>query len=191
MRLLLNAIGTWKWGRCYATQFQCTVDRVRLSPAMKLSLFSGDGHSDHTHMTVFLRSPCRPKNVACNLHISSTIPAGHNKWSKIKRKKAVTDMEKSKMRGKLLDQIRVAVASSGADPVTNIKLGGLLAQAKSSGIPKANIEAALKSTSMGGGGKAVMYEGRGPSGYLVLIEAFTDNRNRTRPEIRHIIEKQG
>lgn len=100
-------------------------------------------------------------------------------------------MEKSKMRGKLLDQIRAAVASSGADPATNIKLGGLLAQAKSSDIPKANIEAALKSTSMGGGGKAVMYEGRGPSGYLVLIEAFTDNRNRTRPEIRHIIEKQG
>lgn len=119
------------------------------------------------------------------------MPAGHNKWSKIKRKKAVTDTEKSKMRGKLLDQIRAAVASSGADPATNIKLSGLLAQAKSGGIPKANIESALKSPSTGSGGKPVMYEGRGPSGYLVLVEAFTDNRNRTRPEIRHIIEKQG
>lgn len=126
--------------------------------------------------------------------MGSSNSAGHNKWSKIKRKKAVTDMGKSKMRGKLLDQIRAAVASGGADPATNVKLGGLLAQAKSGGIPKANIESALKSSSTGSGGsvsKAVIYEGRGPSGYLVLIEALTDNRNRTRPEIRHIIEKQG
>jgi YebC/PmpR family DNA-binding regulatory protein len=97
------------------------------------------------------------------------------------------------MRGKLVDQIRTAVAVGGSDPVTNIKLAGLLTRAKSIGLPKSNIEAALKSASGVGGlvRETVVYEGRGPSGYLLLIEAVTDNRNRTRPEVRHIIEKQG
>ena len=127
------------------------------------------------------------------MHVTPIILAGHNKWSKIKHKKAVTDHEKSKTRGKLVDQIRTAVAHGGSDPTTNIKLAGLLTRAKSSGIPKSNIEAALKSASGAGGTvrETVVYEGRGPSGYLLLIEAVTDNRNRTRPEIRHIIEKQG
>ena len=127
-----------------------------------------------------------------NLRVSCARGAGHNKWSKIKRHKSVTDLEKSKIRGKLLDQIRAAVASGGNDTSTNIKLGSLLSQAKSSGVPKSNIETALKQSSVGGAvSESVLYEGRGPSGYLVLIDAFTDNRNRTRPEIRQIIEKQG
>ena len=126
------------------------------------------------------------------LHTSSACRAGHNKWSKIKRHKAVTDQEKSRLRGKLLNQIRAAVASGGNDPATNVKLGGILTQARSSGVPKGNMEAALKLNSGGGSVReAVIYEGRGPSGYLVIIEALTDNRKRTRPEIRHIIEKQG
>ena len=93
-----------------------------------------------------------------------------------------------------MDQIRAAVVSGGgSDPATNVKLVGLLTQARSSGIPKSNIESALAAGSglRGAAREAVMYEGRGPSGYLILIEALTDNRNRTRPEIRHIIEKQG
>ena len=131
--------------------------------------------------------------IVRTMHVTPKNTAGHNKWSKIKHKKAVTDHEKSKMRGKLVDLIRTAVAHGGSDPTTNIKLAGLLTRAKSSGIPKSNIEAALKSASGAGGSvrETVVYEGRGPSGYLLLIEAVTDNRNRTRPEIRHIIEKQG
>ena len=135
----------------------------------------------------------RQRKVGHNLHVATTDSAGHNKWSKIKKKKAVTDMEKSRMRGKLLDHIRAAVVGGGADPTTNIKLSGLLTQAKSMGVPKANIDSALKAASgyVGSMREAVLYEGRGPSGYLILIEALTDNRNRTRPEIRHILEKQG
>ena len=97
------------------------------------------------------------------------------------------------MRGKLLDQIRTAVACGGNDPTTNIKLSGLVAQARGSGVPKTSMDSALKSTGSAGGEvrEAVLYEGRGPSGYLVLIETLTDNRNRTRPEIRRLLEKQG
>ena len=135
-------------------------------------------------------------NLGCavrSLHLSPSKTAGHNKWSKIKKKKAVTDLEKSKMRGKLLDQIRTAVACGGNDPTTNIKLSGLLAQARGSGVPKTSMNSALKSTGSAGGEvrEAVLYEGRGPSGYLVLIETLTDNRSRTRPEIRRLLEKQG
>ena len=130
--------------------------------------------------------------VGRSLHTSCARSAGHNKWSKIKRKKGATDQEKSRMRGKLLDQIRAAVVSGGTDPTTNVKLAGLLTQARSSGVPKSDIESAMAGSGSGAAAReAVMYEGRGPSGYLVLIEALTDNRNRTRPEIRHIIEKQG
>jgi YebC/PmpR family DNA-binding regulatory protein len=103
----------------------------------------------------------------------------------------VTDQEKSKQRGKLLDQIRATVSTGGSDPTTNIKLGGLLTQARSSRVPKSSLESALNSAGSGSSGESVMYEGRGPSGYLILIEAVTDNRNRTRPELRHIVEKQG
>ena len=91
-----------------------------------------------------------------------------------------------------MDQIRTAVAIGGSDPTTNMKLAGLLTQARSSGVPKSSIESALAGSGAGGAVReAVMYEGRGPSGYFVLIEVLTDNRKRTRPEIRHIIEKQG
>ena len=106
----------------------------------------------------------------------------------------MTDLEKSKARTKLLDQIRTVVASGGNDPTTNIRLSGLLTQARSSGVPKTSVESALKWSASGTGGvvrEAVMYEGKGPSRYLVLIEALTDNRNRTRGQIRHIFAQQG
>ena len=126
-------------------------------------------------------------------HVASASCAGHNKWSKIKRKKAVTDLEKSKLRGKLMDKIRSAVTTGGQDPTTNIKLSGLLAQAKSMGLPKTGIESALRTAAASSADvrESVLYEGRGPNGYLILIEALTNNRKRTRPEIRHILEKQG
>ena len=96
------------------------------------------------------------------------------------------------MRGKVIDQIRSAVAAGGSDPSTNVKLSWLLAQAKSVGVPRSNVENALTASSAPGVAKeTIIYEGRGPSGYLVLIEALTNNRNRTRPELRHIMEKQG
>ena len=123
-------------------------------------------------------------------HESAICFAGHNKWSKIKRKKGATDLERSKARGKLMDKIRSSVAAEGPNPTTNLKLSGLLAQAKSMEVPKANIESALRAATSASVREAVMYEGRGASGFLILIETLTDNRRRTRPEIRHILEKQ-
>lgn len=138
-------------------------------------------------------SGINPQRMLRTLHVSCASSAGHSKWSKIKRKKAVTDLEKSKVRAKLLDQIRAAVGSGGNDPATNIRLSGLLTQARSSGVPKTSIDSALKWSNASGtdGVARVMYEGKGPSRYLVLIEALTDNRNRTRGKIRQIIEQQG
>ena len=192
--------------RLFLYQLQRTLDRARyVQVALRHHWSSGSQFStpfvggsvqcSSLYVRVF-RHTYSQRASGCTvrtMHVTSINLAGHNKWSKIKHKKAVTDHEKSKMRGKLVDQIRTAVAHGGSDPTTNIKLAGLLTRAKSSGIPKSNIEAALKSASGAGGSvrETVVYEGRGPSGYLLLIEAVTDNRNRTRPEIRHIIEKQG
>ena len=196
-----NRVGTWIGSSLIRRQ--CALDRARYALFSANSAFSVC--NAHTRYLVCMSTRCRthelqikPNQVTAlrilrrNLHVSCARGAGHNKWSKIKRHKAVTDLEKSKLRGKLLDQIRAAVASGGNDTSTNIKLSSLLSQAKSSRVPKSNIEAALKHSSLGDTAcESVLYEGRGPSGYLVLIDALTDNRNRTRPEIRQIIEKQG
>ena len=183
---------TCVWFRCSRSVFQ-RVRHVSLPPTtirhtVGVVLKERESHKVH------LWSQNHPLKLDLyhSFHTSPVSAAGHNKWSKIKKKKAVTDQQKSKLRGKLLVQIRTAVAIGGSDPTINIKLAGLLTQARSSGIPKSNLEAALAgSGSSGVARETVMYEGRGPSGYLLLIEALTDNRNRTRPEIRHIIEKQG
>ena len=177
--------------------FQCALDGVvrrRRVLHLLATIKRTAGPLEKIHLCQLYPSPL--KNSASievrSVHVTPSSPAGHNKWSKIKRKKAVTDQQKSKLRGRILDQIRTAVAEGGGDPTTNIKLAGLLAQARSGGVPKSNIESAL--AGKGGSGvtrEAVMYEGRGPSGYLLLVETLTENRNRTRPEIRHIIEKQG
>ena len=105
----------------------------------------------------------------------------------------MTDLVRSKARGKLMDKIRSSVAAGGTNQTTNLKLSGLLAQAKSMEVPKASIESALKAapSTCISVREAVMYERRGASGFLILIETLTDNRKRTRPEIRHILEKQG
>ena len=210
-RSLINVEGT-RAHRCSLAQFKRTLDRARyVHPSLVAPRhhWSSAAQSCSTHFTwgsshcgslyvSVLRNTYRQRanghtDTVRNVHVTSINSAGHNKWSKIRHKKAGTDQEKSRMRGKLVDQIRTAVAVGGSDPVTNIKLAGLLTRAKSIGLPKSNIEAALKSASGVGGlvRETVVYEGRGPSGYLLLIEAVTDNRNRTRPEVRHIIEKQG
>ena len=131
---------------------------------------------------------------ARTVHLTEVNQAGHNKWSKIKRKKAVADTERSKYVSKLTSQIISAVRIGGADTEVNLPLSGLLSRAKSAGVLKATIESAIRAgTSKQTAETAVpvLYEGRGPSGYLVLIEALTENRKRTRPEIRQILEKNG
>jgi len=122
--------------------------------------------------------------------------AGHNKWSQIKRKKAVNDNQRGKIISKHIRAIQNAVREGGgADAASNLALKNALAAAKSDNVPVDNIDRAIERGS--GGGEAatlfdtVVYEGYGPGGVAVLVEALTDNRNRTAGEVRHVFTKRG
>lgn len=115
--------------------------------------------------------------------------SGHNKWSKIKHKKAATDSAKSKVFGKLVRQIQVEAKKSGGD-VNAPGLRMAIEKAKKASMPKDNIERAIKKASeVGDNLSDQLYEGYGPAGVGVLITALTDNTNRTTPEIRNIFTK--
>jgi len=122
--------------------------------------------------------------------------AGHNKWSQIKRKKAANDNQRGKVISKHIRAIQSAVREGGGgDPGANLPLKNALAAAKSDNVPVDNIERAIE-RALGGaeGGTAfetVVYEGYGPGGVAVLVEALTDNRNRTVGEVRHVFSKRG
>ena len=130
-----------------------------------------------------------------SMHTTSKQCAGHNKWSKIKRKKAVADMERSQYTHKYVQKIISAIKTGGStDPDKNLKLGSVVQQAKSAGVPKANIDSAIKRAvnKMGSGSaESILLNGRGSSGYLLLIEAVTDNIKRTRPQLKSLLEKNG
>jgi YebC/PmpR family DNA-binding regulatory protein len=122
--------------------------------------------------------------------------AGHNKWSQIKRKKAVNDNQRGKIISKHIRAIQNAVREGGGpDPAANLSLKNALAAAKSDNVPVDNIDRAIERGA--GGAEAatafdtVVYEGYGPAGVAVLVEALTDNRNRTAGEIRHVFTKRG
>jgi YebC/PmpR family DNA-binding regulatory protein len=121
--------------------------------------------------------------------------AGHSKWAQIKRTKAVVDAKRGAVFTRLGREITVA-ARSGADPAGNFQLRTAIEKAKAAGVPNANIERAIAKGSGQGGGagetfEAVRYEGYGPGGVAVLVEAFTDNRNRTAAEVRLAFGKHG
>ncbi len=118
--------------------------------------------------------------------------SGHNKWSKIKHKKGATDAQRSKIFSKHSTLITMEVKKSGGD-TSSASVLALIDRAKKDSMPKDVIERALAKGS-GAGGSAleeVMFEGYGPGGVALLIEAVTDNNNRTAPEIRHIFSKAG
>lgn len=118
--------------------------------------------------------------------------SGHNKWSKIKHKKAATDAQKGKVFSKHSTIITMEVKKSGGDPNAANVLSAI-ERAKRDSMPKENIERAIAKGS-GAGATAmeeVVFEGYGPGGVALLIEAVTDNNNRTAPEIRHIFSKTG
>ncbi len=121
--------------------------------------------------------------------------AGHSKWAGIKHKKAIVDSRRGKLFTKLARAITVAAKEGGGDPETNAKLGLAVQKAKDASMPKDNIERAIaKGTGEGGDAAAleeIVYEGYGPGGVALLIEAVTDNRNRTGSEIRHTLAKHG
>ncbi|HYX78002.1 MAG TPA: YebC/PmpR family DNA-binding transcriptional regulator [Solirubrobacterales bacterium] len=119
--------------------------------------------------------------------------AGHSKWAQIKHKKAATDARRGQLFTKLARAITVAAREGGGDPDANFALAAAVQKARDYSMPKDNIQRAIvKGTGAGGGAEAierVVYEGYGPGGAAILVEALTDNRNRTSAEIRHAFDK--
>jgi YebC/PmpR family DNA-binding regulatory protein len=121
--------------------------------------------------------------------------SGHSKWASIKHKKAVVDARRGQHFTKLARAISVAAREGGGDPDGNSALALAIQKARDASMPKDNIERAIaKGTGEGGDAdqiETVLYEGYGPGGVALLIEALTDNRNRTGAEMRHLLGKHG
>ncbi|MBJ7329564.1 MAG: YebC/PmpR family DNA-binding transcriptional regulator [Solirubrobacteraceae bacterium] len=121
--------------------------------------------------------------------------AGHSKWAGIKHKKAIVDARRGKLFTKLGRAITVAAKEGGGDPDGNPSLALAIQKAKDASMPKDNIERAIaKGTGEGGDADAleqVLYEGYGAGGVAILVEATTENRNRTGSEVRHAFSKAG
>jgi len=118
--------------------------------------------------------------------------SGHSKWSSIKRKKGATDAKRGQVFTKLIKEITVAARIGGGDPEGNPRLRTAIAAAKADNMPKDNIERAIKKGTGELGGvtyEEFVYEGYGPGGAAVLVEAMTDNKNRTTAEVRHVFAK--
>ena len=119
--------------------------------------------------------------------------SGHSKWAQIKRQKAVVDKKKGQIFSKLVREITIA-AKEGGDPGMNYKLRLVLDRAKEAGMQKEAVERAVNrgtGEEEGGALEEVVYEGYGPFGTAFLIEAATDNKNRTVNNIKHIFSKHG
>jgi YebC/PmpR family DNA-binding regulatory protein len=121
--------------------------------------------------------------------------SGHSKWSTIKHKKGAADAKRGQLFTKLSKALIVAAKEGGADPNANLSLQNAIEKAKSYSMPKDTIERAI---ARGAGTDAdaaayetIVYEGYGPDGVAVLVEALTDNRNRTASDVRHLFTKNG
>jgi YebC/PmpR family DNA-binding regulatory protein len=119
--------------------------------------------------------------------------SGHSKWSSIKHKKGAADAKRGKLFSKLSRAIIVAAKEGGGDPTGNLALQNAIEKARSYSMPKENIDRAV---AKGSGADAdasafetVVYEGFGPSGVAIIVEALTDNRNRTASDVRHTFAK--
>ncbi len=121
--------------------------------------------------------------------------SGHSKWSSIKHKKGAADAKRGQLFSKLSRAIIVAAKEGGPDPDGNLALQNAIEKARSYSMPKDNIERAIAKGSGadadGSTYETVVYEGYGPEGVAVLVEALTDNRNRTASEVRHAFTKHG
>ena len=120
--------------------------------------------------------------------------SGHSKWHTIKHKKGAADAKRGRVFTKIIKEITVAARVGGGDPNGNPRLRTVLAAAKAANMPKDNIEKAIKKGTgelAGVSYDEVSYEGYGPGGVAMFVQALTDNRNRTLPEIRHLFSKFG
>lgn len=119
--------------------------------------------------------------------------AGHSKWKNIMHRKGAQDQRRARMFTKLVREIVVAAKAGLPDPASNPRLRSAMAAARAANVPKDNIERALKKAS---GADAVVYdevryEGYGPGGIAIMVDALTDNRNRTASEVRSIFSRHG
>jgi YebC/PmpR family DNA-binding regulatory protein len=121
--------------------------------------------------------------------------SGHSKWSKIKRSKGVADAKRGQIFTKLGREISVAVREGGADPENNFRLRLAIQKCRESNMPMDNVNSAIKRASGAAGGGAALietsFEGYGPGGTAILVQALTDNRNRTLQEIRNAFTRGG
>ena len=121
--------------------------------------------------------------------------SGHSKWSSIKHKKGAADAKRGALFTKLARAIQVAAREGGGDPEGNAALGSAVQKAKDASMPNDNIERAIaKGTGADADAAAfetMVYEGYGPGGVAILVEALTDNRNRTGSEVRHLFTRAG
>jgi YebC/PmpR family DNA-binding regulatory protein len=119
--------------------------------------------------------------------------SGHSKWSKIKRTKGATDVKRGALFSKLAKEITIAAKIGGGDPGGNVRLRGAILAARTQSMPNDNIERAIKRGTGEGEDAAhydeIVYEGYAPGGVAILVEAATDNKNRTAAEMRHIFTK--
>ncbi|WP_371370722.1 YebC/PmpR family DNA-binding transcriptional regulator [Sporomusa aerivorans] len=120
--------------------------------------------------------------------------SGHSKWANIKHKKGKMDAVRGKITTKISREITVAVRMGGSDPAGNMRLKLALQKARENNIPKENIQRAIQKgsgTLEGSNYEEIKYEGYGPGGVAIMVEAMTDNRNRTAADIRHLFSKYG
>ncbi len=120
--------------------------------------------------------------------------AGHSKWANIKHKKSKTDAQRGKLFTKIGRQIAVAVKEGGSDPETNPRLRDAIANARAANMPNDNIIRSIKRAAGELGNvtyEEITYEGYGPNGVAVIVQALTDNRNRTAGEMRYIFDRSG
>jgi YebC/PmpR family DNA-binding regulatory protein len=121
--------------------------------------------------------------------------SGHSKWASIKHKKKATDAKRGQLFTKLARAIQVAAREGGGDPAGNAALATAIEKARQASMPKDNIERAIaKGTGAGADAdsfEAIIYEGYGPGGVAILVDALTDNRNRTSSDVRSAFNKSG
>jgi len=120
--------------------------------------------------------------------------SGHSHWAGIKYKKAAADAKRGKVWSKVARMIIVAAKNGGGDPAANLSLRYAIDKAKAANMPKDTIEKAIKKGTgeLGAANfQEVLYEGYGPAGVAIMVEALTDNRNRTTPEIKRLFERHG
>ena len=120
--------------------------------------------------------------------------SGHSKWSTIKRKKGANDAQRAKIFTKIAREIIVAVKAGGPDPDNNSSLKDAIAKARSNNMPNDNINRTIKKAAGDNDTanyESITYEGYGPAGVAVIVNALTDNRNRTAADVRHAFDKNG